>query len=444
MKDKLHTVILLIALVVAQSRAESQTLMVLYEKARAQDGQFRAAQFALEAALEKRPQALAGLGPAINLTANGNRQNGQTSFDSAPFIDRSLQNWGWTLQLTQPLIRWNNWIAVDVADAQTQQAQAQFTLAHNDLVLRTTQAYFDVVLAQQGTGVAQAQLAAINDQLASAKRGFQIGTGTVTDVHEAQAKYALANSQRLAAQNELEVKAAELARIVGESITLTPAAIEEQMPVDDSRSLSDWLALASTENLNVRLQQAMLMEAQHNVRKYSSQHAPTLDLVANQAVNFSSGSLTSPADIANRAQSQQVGLQLTFPFYAGGATTASVREAVALQEKSRQELIAAKRNASSQIRQAYAGMVNGAAQIDALKVALIASHNAVESNKLGFKIGTRTNTDVLAAEQQLYQTQRDLNKARIETAIQRLRLRAAAGPLQSADVQNLQAILVPL
>ena len=441
MKDKLYTPLAILLALAAQQSCSAQTLIGLYEKARQYDNQFLAAQSALTAALEKRPQALAGLRPSVNLTANESRQSGQTSFDLAPFIDRNVQNWGWTLQLTQPLIRWGNWIAVDLADTQIQQSQVQFSLAHNELVLRTSQAYLDVVVAMQGIGVAQSQLDAFNEQLASAQHGFQLGTGTITDVLETQAKQALAASQKVAAFNDLQVKEAELTRIVGETSVVAPSEIGEQTLPDDARTLTEWLGLSESENVNVRLQQALLIEAQQLVRKNGAQHAPTLDLVASQSVNFASGTMTSPADVANRVQSQQVGLQFNLPLYAGGATSSAVREAVALEEKARQDLLAAKRNAASQVRQAYAGVLNGLAQVEALKVAVLASINAVASNKMGFKIGTRTNTDVLAAEQQLYQTQRDLNKARIDTAMQRLKLRAAAGPLQVSDVQDLQTLV---
>lgn len=444
MRDKLYTALAILTLLASHQSAGAQTLTGLYDKARAQDGQFLAAQSALTAALEKRSQALAGLRPSVNLTANNSQQSGQTAFDSAPFIDRNVQSWGWTLQLTQPLLRRSNWIAVDLADAQIQQAKSQFALAHNDLVLRIAQAYFDVVLAKQGIGVAQSQLDAFNEQLAAAQRGFQLGTGTVTDVHEVQAKQALATSQKVAAINELQVKEAELARIVGESMTVPLVEFSEPSLPIETRTLTEWLALSTTDNLNVSLQQAMLVEAQQLVRKNTSQHLPTLDLVANKAANFASGTMTSPSELANRVQSQQIGLQLTVPLYAGGATTSSVREAIALEEKARQDLFAAQRNAASQIRQAFAGMGNGVAQVEALKSAVRASKNAVESNKIGYKIGIRTNADVLAAEQQLYQVQRDLNKARIDTAMQKLKLRAATGQLQVLDIQDLQALVVPV
>ena len=423
--------------------ASAQTLVALYQKARVQDSQFRAAQAALDAAQEKRPQARAGVLPTVNLTANQNQQTGQTAFDNAPFIDRNVQSWGWTLQLTQPLLRRGNWIALDLADAQFAAAHAQFAVAHTDLVLRTVQAYFDVEVAMQSVGVAQAQLDAVNEQLVVAQRGFKVGSGTVTDVHEAQAKQALGVAQRVSAENELAVKESELERIIGESLRLEPVQIADLSATRALGPLAQWLNQAASDNAAVRAQQAALLEAQHQVRKQTAQHTPTLDLVANQAVSYTSGTMTSPSEVANRVQSQQVGLQLTVPLYAGGGTQSLVREAVALEEKARQELAAAQRNAASQVRQAYAGVVNGLAQTQALQTAVQASRNAVESNKIGYKIGTRISPDVLSAEQQLYQAQRDLNKARFDTALQQLKLLAAAGQLQESDLQNLQTAITP-
>lgn len=447
MNDKSYSVPALLTLCVlmgASMAASSQTLVSLYHMARNQDPQFLAAQASLDAMREKPLQARAGLLPTVNLTANQTGQNGQTAFDNAPFVDRNVQSWGWTLQLTQPLLRWANWIALDQAEAQLLQAQAQSSAAHTDLVLRTVQAYFDVEVAMQSVGVAQAQLDAVGEHLALAQRGFKVGTGTVTDVHEAQAKQALGLAQRVAAVNDLAVKESELERIIGQSLRLAPVQIGDLSAASAVRPLAQWLDLAATDNAAVRAQQAALMEARHLVRKNTALHAPTLDLVANQAVSYNSGTMNSPADIANRVQSQQLALQLTVPLFAGGGTQSLVREAVALEEKVRQELDAAQRNAASQVRQAYAGVVNGLAQIDALHTAVQASRNAVESNKIGYKIGTRISPDVLSAEQQLYQSQRDFNKARFDAALQQLKLLAAVGHLQESDLQNLQSLITPI
>jgi outer membrane protein len=173
-------------------------------------------------------------------------------------------------------------------------------------------------------------------------------------------------------------------------------------------------------------------------------HAPTLDIVANRTGNYSSGSLSSPADLTIRGNSYQAGLQLTIPLYAGGATQSKVRESVALEEKAKEELTGAKRNASSQVRQTFAGVMNGQAQVEALEAAVEASQNSVESNKIGFKVGTRINPDVLNAEQQLYAAMRDLNKARVDAAMQSLKLKATTGSLDADDLAALDKLMQPI
>ncbi|MCX8517309.1 MAG: TolC family protein, partial [Rhodoferax sp.] len=165
---------------------------------------------------------------------------------------------------------------------------------------------------------------------------------------------------------------------------------------------------------------------------------------ANRAGNYSSGSLSSPADLSTQTLSQQIGLQLTIPLFAGGATQSKVRESVALEEKAKEDLTGAKRNASSQVRQFFAGVMNGQAQVEALEAAVEASQDSVESNKIGFKVGTRINQDVLNAEQQLYAAKRDLNKARVDAVMHSLKLKATAGSLNDDDLVALEKLMQPI
>ena len=186
----------------------AQSLLDVYQKARAQDSQYGAAQRALEAGMEKLPQARAGFLPNVNVVANKNHHIGEASFSAAPYLARDVRSWNWTTQLTQPLIRWGNWAAYAQADAQVAQAKEQFVLAEQDLIVRTAQVYFDVQVAMQSVQVAEAQLQAIIEQLTLAQRTYEVGTGTITDVHEAKAKQALNLAQRVTALNDLTTKQA--------------------------------------------------------------------------------------------------------------------------------------------------------------------------------------------------------------------------------------------
>ncbi len=430
-------------------QSQAQTLMDVYQKARINDAQYAAARKSYDAALEKLPQSIAGLLPSVSVVANRNHQIGEgvfsgDAYSGVPSVSRDIRVWNWTTQLTQPLIRWGNWANVAQANAQVEQAREQLALAEQELIVRAAQAYFDVQVAMQNVQVADAQLAAVNEQLILAERTFEVGMGTITDVHEAKAKQALSLAQRVTSLNDLTTKQSELERVVGEFMPLTVIQMTQSLPSIHPHELTDWLTAAVSDSPQVRIQQAALQVARHEVSKNISAHAPTLDIVANRTANFSSGTLSSPADLSTRVNSHQTGLQLTIPLFAGGATQSKVRESVALAEKAKDDLTGAQRNASSQVRQAFAGVVNGQAQVEALEAAVVASQNAVESNKIGFQIGTRINPDVLNAEQQLYTTLRDLSKARVEAVMQGLKLKAATGSLNAEDLLVLERMMVPV
>lgn len=448
MKDKvkhtLRTFVYCSGLLSFSISSHAQSLMDVYQKARAQDNQYGAALKTLEAAVEKLPQARAGLLPNVSLVANQNHQMGEASFSGAPYVSRDVRAWNWTAQLTQPLIRWGNWAAYAQADAQVLQAREQFALAEQELIVRAAQAYFDVQVAMQSVQVAEAQLQAINEQLTLAQRSFQVGMGTITDVHEAKAKQALNLAQRVTALNDLTIKQAELEKLIGESVTLPPMQLTKGLPTLEATQLGDWLTAATQQNPQVRIQQAALAVASQEVSKSMAAHAPTLDMVANRTANYSSGTLSSPADLSTRFNSHQTGLQLSIPLFAGGATQSKVRESVALEEKAKEELAGAQRNASSQVRQSFMGVMNGQAQVEALEAAVEASQSSVESNKIGFKVGTRINPDVLNAEQQLYSAMRDLNKARVDAVMQSLKLKATTGSLDSGALAGLEKLMQPI
>jgi outer membrane protein len=442
--DRLFSLLFCYGLLGVCWHCQAQSVMDVYQKARAQDSQYGAARRALEAALEKLPQARAGLLPTVNVVANKNHQMGESSFSDAPYVTRDVRAWNWTTQITQPLIRWGNWAAYAQADAQVVQAKEQFALAEQELIVRTAQVYLDVQVAMQSVQVAEAQLQAITEQLTLAQRTFEVGMGTLTDVHEARAKQALSLAQRVTATNDLTAKQAELEKLIGEYIPLPPMVLAKSLPALDATQLNDWLNMAMSQNPQIRIQQAALAIASKEVSKSMAAHAPTLDLVVNRAGNYSSGSFGSPADLATQTLSHQRGVQLTIPLFAGGATQSKVRESVALEEKAKEELTGAQRNASSQVRQAFAGVMNGQAQVQALEAAVEASQNSVESNKIGFKVGTRINPDVLNAEQQLYVAMRDLSKARAEAVMQSFKLKATIGSLEGEDLAAFERLMQPM
>lgn len=421
---------------------QADDLLAVYRKAQGRDAVFEAARFAAQAAREKLPQARAGLLPTLSLNGNNGHQEGEVSFTDAPYIDREVRSSGTTLQLSLPLYRRANWIAYEQADAQVRQSMAQFEQAGQDLILRVSQSYLDVLVARESVTVAAFQLKAVERQLELAKRNFEVGTATVTDVHEAKSRFDLSRAQLVNAENDLEGKNAELEKIVGDVPgKLAGLRKDVDLPGIERGGLETWLSQARNQYPLVRVQQAAQEIAEQEIARNEAAHFPTLDLTASYGKSFASGSVSSPADVSTRNRVRQVGVQLSIPLYSGGGINSRVREAIANLGKATAELDGARRQAAALARQAYAGVSNGQAQTQALTSAVESSKSAVDANKIGYKIGTRINIDVLNAEQQLYTAQRDLAKSRADILMNGLRLKAATGSLQEADVQALNRLL---
>jgi len=429
-------------LLLASFSAPAADLLEVYRQAQARDPVYRGAVYTLQAARERVPQARAALLPAVNLVGAASRQAGQASFSELPAVTRDVHTRSWNLQLSQPLWRATASAALDQAGQQELLAEAQFRLAEQELILRTAQAYLDILVAQEAERVAHLQTGAMEQQRALARRTFEGGTGTVTDVHEAQSRLDLSRAQAVVAGNELQNKLAELTRILGVShARLAGLRADGSLPRMEPEGLQPWLDSAREQSIQVRIAQATLEVADREIAKSQAAHSPTLDLTAAYGNNFTSGSITSPSDISVRSRSTQVGMSLTIPLYAGGGVQARVREAVALKGKAGEDLEAARRQAVAQARQAFAGVVNGAAQTQALASAITSSKSSLDANKVGYLVGTRINMDVLNAEQQLFAAQRDWHKARAETLLQGLRLKAANATLGEADLSAINALL---
>ena len=431
-----------LTVLLANSPAWSANLLEVYRLARNNDPTFEAARYTLEAVQQKIPEARAGLLPTVNVSGNDLHNNASTTFDPAPTMTRDVRTWTWTLQLVQPLIRMQNLFAYQESGYIVEQATAQFDQAKQDLILRVAQAYFGVVSAQEGIVANEAQVKAMGEQLAQATHGYKAGTHAVTDVYEARSRLDLATAQLVAARNDLASKCADLEKITGPVsyplATLRPAvAIPKPQPED----IQAWTNQALENNPTVRAQRAALAVAEAGVRRNRAEHLPTLDLTASHGKNYSSGSLTTPNDYTTAVTSQQIGVQLNFPIFAGGGTNARVTEAIANKSKARADMETARRQVAADARQAYAGIENGLSQVEALESTVDSSRNSVKGNRVGFGLGIRMNIDVLNAEQQLYTAQRDLAKARYDTLFQGVKLKAAAGILAEPDVTEISAQL---
>ena len=416
--------------------AQAMTLLEAFNAAQAYDSQLASARGTRDAAREKSTQGFAGLLPTVSATANINRINTHLT---ATGIDRTIDYTQevYQLQLRQPIYNRNNFDVYEQSKLQVNAGEIQFEQARNDLALRVAQAYFDVLAAQDVISFLGAQKTAITEQLESAKRNFEVGTATITDTHEAQARFDLALAQEIAAQNDLEVKRNALAVITGQvppELRSLRSGVKLSSP--QPSSLDQWVHSAETGNFSVIVQGLLVDIAKLEISRNRAGHLPTLDGVATQSQRKDL-TFTSPTTNTTSA----VGLQLTIPLFAGFSTTSKIREAISLENQARANLDTAKRAAMQNARAAYLGVQSGLSQIRALEAAEVSSNSALESNKLGYDVGVRINIDVLNAQQQLYSTRRDLAKARYDTLINGLRLKAAAGTLAEADLAELNALL---
>jgi outer membrane protein len=418
--------------------AQAQSLVDLYDAARNYDTTLQAARAQFDASLAKAEQAKAGLRPQAGLAAGANWLNSRNDVTDA---SRSGNAQNITLSASQPLYRPANRLNDEQARLAVEIARAQLDAAEQDLMVRTAQAYFDVLAAQDTLAFVQAQKAAVSEQLAAAKRNFEVGTTTVTDSREAQARFDLVLAQEIAASNDLLVKKLALDQLVGRSgASPKPLATPVTLPVVQPARAEAWVEQAQQQHPAVRQADKAFEIAEVEVQKAQAGHQPTLDLVGQyQIARGPNASFPTAGNV--RTSNASVGLQFNLPLYAGNAIENRVKEALALVEKSRADRETALRSIAQAIRSAYFGVVSGTSQVKALEAAEASSQSALDANKLGYQVGVRINIDVLNAQSQLFQTKRDLAVARYNVLVGQLRLKQAGGVLKADDLQPVNALL---
>jgi len=345
----------------------------------------------------------------------------------------------------QPIYRPQNYLQYKQSELQVMQAEANFAQAGQDLMIRTAQAYFDVLAALDTRELVRAQKAATGEQLAAAKRNFEVGTATITDTHEAQSRFDLISAQEIAAQNDLQNKHQGLQLITGKAYQeLKGLRPEVKLAPPNPENMESWVELAEKQGYPVQFADAAAEIAALEARRQRAGHLPTLDAVATYGQTGQTASSTSTtsatgADITTAT----IGLQFAVPLYQGGAINSREREAAALSLKSKDDLENARRTAAVSTRQNYLLVINGISAIAALEQAMVSSQSSLDSNKLGYEVGVRINIDVLNAQQQLYSTRRDLATARYNTIVNQLKLKSLAASLREEDLEEINRVLGP-
>lgn len=436
------TLAALATLLLGVGAAHGADMLEVYKQAQSADAQFAAARAQWVATQEKLPQARAGLLPQVSLTGSTQYNDRSISFRDPNIVGSNTRFNSNTLSLSlqQPIYRKQNFVAYQQGKTQLEAADAVLAQAEQDLITRVAQAYVDVLLARDNVAFAGAQKTAIAEQLQQAKISFQVGTATITDTHEAQARYDLAVSQEIAAQSDLEVKQRALELLIGKAApALSPLGPGLQLVMPEPPAQEKWVEESRSASPQVRTAESNLTLAQQEVARNRGAHHPTLDAFAGYSRNNSGvGTLGGPG---TEIHGSNVGLQVAVPIYQGGLVTSRVREAVANEEKARHDLDTARRTAELVARQNYTGVTSGISQVKALEAALTSTQSQLDSTRLGREVGVRTQVDVLNAQQQLFSARRDLAQAKYNYIMSTLKLKAAVGRLSEQDIVAVNAWL---
>jgi outer membrane protein len=415
--------------------ARAENLLQLYESARAYDATWQSAKAQYDANLYRAEQAKAGILPTANLAAGVTR----SAFENtSPAVDRGLMSQTGTVSAVQPLYRPANVATWEQGKRQVELAQAQLTAASQDLIIRVSQAYFDVLAAQDTLTFVRAQKTAVGEQLAFAKRNFEVGTSTITDTREAQARFDLVIAQEIAAENDLRVKKLALDSLVGRPDVMPDPVPVAGVAAPQAGDVNVWVQQGEENSPSIQQAKTAVEIAQLETEKAKAGHKPTLDLTASYNVTRSPNGTANSA-LGTRSNTGTVGLSFNLPLFAGFATQNRIRETLSLEEKAQADLEATRRSVAQAVRTAFFGVVSGQGQVTALEAAEASSQSALEANRLGYQVGVRINIDVLNSQSQLFQTKRDLAQARYNVLLGRLKLRQANGTLLPDDLARLNA-----
>ncbi len=428
-----------VAALFATGTAQAADLFGIYQEALAKDARYQAARAAYQAAQERLPQGRAGLLPQASFGYSrdyndvDNSLRGRDSYTSDQ----------WNVTASQPLFRMQNFVAYEQAKIQVEQAESQFATATQDLIFRVSQSYFDILLARVNVELAGAQKKAIGEQLEQAKRNFEVGTATIVDTYEAQARFDLTNAQEIAAKNQLEIARRALQQIIGrfpDELQRARGQTFELFEPDPPR-MEDWIAIGEKNSLELKTQQAAYDLATKEVDRARAGHYPTVDLVASYTDASNVGTGVSATGTGIDSKNTQVGVQVAVPIFEGFATQSRVREALSNQDRALQDLDNVRRTITQRVQSAYLNVTNGVARVKAFEQSMISSQAQLDSTKLGQEVGVRTQVDVLNAQQQLFIARRDYFQAVYDYVIAYLQLQQAAGVLTEEDVVAINKFL---
>lgn len=437
---KIARLLVLISLA-AHACEAAEAVIDIYQLALQRDATFRAAQANHLAAREAKPQARSFLLPQLDLTASYSISGESTtgSFVAGEFtqpVDRSAtpEAKSYALNLNQVLFNRDLFIGLDQADASIAQAEAELASAQQDLIVRTAQAYFNVLAAQDTLRFTIAEKEAIGRQLEQAEKRFEVGLIAITDVKEAQADYDAAVAAEIAARNSLDISREELQVITG-NYHEALSKLSERMPLiaPEPEDIDQWVSQSLEKNLAIVAAEFAAEVARLQIKRQRAGHYPTLGLNASASRSEVDGATSGDRD----TDGLELAFQLDLPIYTGGLTSSQVREARHLFEQAQDQLTLQRRDAVRQARASYLNVMSGISRVKALQRAVESNQAAAQATQAGFDVGTRTSVDVLVTLRNVFQAERDYAVARYDYLVDTLRLKQAAGILAVDDVETI-------
>jgi outer membrane protein len=443
--------------------ASAADLVAVYQRALQNDPQLREAEANRLAALESKPQALSALLPQLTGSALVSREHdtgssntvesvtvpgGPNFLESFPFDGHTdTNNHKYGVDLKQNIFRWENWVALQRADSQVAQAEADYQAAQQDLIARVAQRYFDVLAADDDLDAQQGALASVSRQLEQAEKRYEVGLIAITDVEEARASHDSSAAAVIAAKRTVATAEESLREITGDLFDSLARPVEPfQLTNPDPLSEDRWVDMALQQNLSLVSSRLAADIARENVSSARGGHYPSLDLVANgykvQQNGTSINSDGTPYGSQSVDQVQKtIGLQLTFPLYSGGMVSSQVRQAVYQQRAAKERLERVARQTEHDARDSYLGVLSEISRVKALQRALESNATALAATESGYQAGTRTAVDVLESRRLWIQAQTDYSRSRYDYMINMVKLQQAAGILSEQSLDRLDALL---
>lgn len=430
-----------LACAASSSLANAEDLLSVYQQAQANDPVVLGAHAQYLATKEGIDQARATLLPQINASGSYTEASGEfiPTSDDGQSSDLILRNksdkLSYGLQLDMQIYHHDSWLRMDNAKKLAHQSDIAYQVAKQDLIVRVTEAYFNVLSAKDDLEFSVAEKAAIERQLEQTKQRFSVGLTAITDVHEAQAQYDNAVTDEIRAENNV-FNAEEALRVITNVYPrdlniLNTERFGTSRPSPDSAN--EWQQTAEAKNLDLIAQKINVDIAKENINIAKAGHYPSLDL--NGSISSSDtdvNSINSPA-----LDSHSIGVTLTVPIYSGGAISSSVRQAQSNYVVASQNMEQSHRNVVRNTRNAYNTVIAAVSAIKSLEQSVVSAESALKATEAGFEVGTRTIVDVLNSTRNLYNAKRNLSSTRYTYIQNVLALKRAGGTITDKDLEDI-------